>query len=185
MAAAGGLCRVSAHGLARPWGTGSRTGPVARGRSCPDRSGRMPGRIGRSCPGPGTILPRPQGQNAHLVKTTLFKTTNYNYADKARAEKRGGRGRGPSGGEAPFPNASRRPHKNEDKRKGPCPKAGTLGKIDHKGPVKTDYLPATSLMALDSLSTATSQSTPRMISGGTMRMMLAPMAVTSRWLSMQ
>ena len=129
-------------GQKRPVGSGD---PVrGQGRSCPDRLGK----------------------NAHLVKTTLFKTTNYNYADKARAEKRVWRGRGPSGGEPSLPCASQRPARGGDKRKGPCPKAGTLGKINHKEPVRTDYLPATSRMALDSLSTATSQSTPRMISGG-------------------
>ena len=158
-----------AHGLARLWDTGSPAGPVARGRERPGRSGDPVRGQGRSCP-------HRMGKNAHLVKTTLFKTTNYNYAVR--------RGRGCEKWET----VERPPSLSSStsrQRKGPCPKAGTLVKIDHKVSVRTDYLPATSLMDLDSLSTATSQSMPRMISGGTMRMMLAPMAVTSRWLSMQ
>lgn len=49
-----------------------------------------------------------------------------------------------------------------------------------------NYLPsATSLMDLDRISTALSQSTPRTIRGGTIRMTLEPMAVTRKWFLMQ
>lgn len=50
----------------------------------------------------------------------------------------------------------------------------------------SNYLPsATSLMDLDRRATASSQSTSRMTRGGTIRMMLEPIAVTRKWFLMQ
>lgn len=74
-----------------------------------------------------------------------------------------------------------------ERKKVPPPMAGgTYHSLCREQSSSGNYLPsATSLMDLDSLTTHSSQSTSRMISGGTIRMMLEPMAVTSRWFLMQ